>query len=127
MLGADALTADTAYVLNIPFTKVYAQDAQKVVFMATMLDIPTEALGMDFTARAYARVKVDGVWQYLYEAASVTRSPAGVANQFYLDASDAVRARLDQIFAGCDAYTGANTKPAPKTYALSSASPVKVM
>lgn len=101
----ELLTADTPLAVDVPTEKIYSQDADTLMWMTTLLNIPQAQLGRSYTARSYVDVTVDGETVRLYTE-QIIASPAHVANLFYPEATDDVKAKLDAIYEGVDGYMG---------------------
>ncbi len=104
----EELTVNTPDVLDIPSEKVFYQDDKSLVYKSTVLNIPKAARNDAYLVRAYAKVGNE----YTYSPNNNKWAcPAQVANYTYEDNDNtALRARLDELFQGCESYQGANMK-----------------
>ena len=104
-----SLNENTELAANVEFTKIYAQDEERIYFMVSLLGIPEEDFDRSFTARLYMKVKTtNDAWKYTYSRSSIERTYVKVANQFYIDnRNDSfICGRLDEIFGSCEKYLG---------------------
>lgn len=106
------MTVDTPDVEKAIFDKVYAQTDSELHFTVSLLGIPLEDFNRGFTARAFMQVTRNGETRYTYSEKTLSRSFVGVGNIFYEDnrENESLCARLDEIFANCEAYQGENAK-----------------
>ena len=106
--GGATLNEKTELAVDVEFTKIYAQDEEKVYFMVSLLGIPEEDFDRSFTARLYMKTKNGDAWKYTYSRSSAERTYVKVANQFYLDNRDDsfICGRLDEIFGDYEKYLG---------------------
>jgi len=103
--------ADTANVTDIPADKVVLEDADTLAYSAPFTGIADADREKVYVARPYAKVKEGDSYTYYYSKTEILRSYVGAANIYYTDCeSTAARALLDEAFAGCDSYVGANAK-----------------
>ena len=107
----EKLSIDTPDVLDAVFTKISSQDEKSLNFTVSLLGIPENKQSSAFVVLPYLMVKEGDDFRYVYARNTATYSYARIANFFYENNEDeAIRARLDEIFANCADYQGANAK-----------------
>ena len=108
----EELSKDTPDAEVVIFDKIYAQNDDEITFTASLLGIPTEDYTRGFTARAFMKVTRSGEDRYSYSEEALSRTFVGVGNIFYEEnrENETLCARVDEIFASCDAYQGVNLK-----------------
>ena len=105
------ILVDTPNVTDIPADKVLLEDSDSVAYSAPFENIADADREKVYVARAYAKVKDGDTWTYYYSKTEMLRSYVGTANIYYTDCESSVaRALLDEAFAGCDSYVGADVK-----------------
>ena len=105
------ITADTPKVREADVTKIDVQDENTLTYNVSLLGIPEDKQDRVYVARAYVKVKEGNTWKYIYSKTKMSRSYSSLANTVYSETDNAaVKARLDEIFAGSKNYEGANTK-----------------
>lgn len=105
------ITADTEGVIEADVTKIDTQDANTLTYNVSLLGIPADQQDRVYVARAYAKVREGNAYKYIYSKTKMSRSYASVANALYTEtANEAVKARLDSLFANSSNFEGANVK-----------------
>lgn len=106
----ESLTASTPMVLDVPMEKIENQTDETCDFSVALLDIPDEHYAREFTVRVYMKVKTGDAWEYTYSQTTKTQSFLKVGNMYYDYTNDeAIRVRLDKMFAKCTGYSGKNS------------------